>query len=700
MTIMPLDRRETGNLPAETTRLVGRRAELAELRRLCERSRLVTVTGPGGVGKTRLALRAVAEMAPDLADGAWWVTLSPLELGASLPYAIAEALWLVNQTTDPMIEVLADYLAGREALLLWDTCEHLAEACAPVAERLLAAAPGLRILATSRRRLGAPSEETFALEPLSVEDGDAVALLAERAAEALPGFAVTVRNRQAVLRICRRLEGLPLAIELAAARLGEWPLEQLAARLDDRFAALETEAAAYSADPPWHQALRTAIGWSHQWCSPAERLLWARLSVFAGSFEADAAAQVCADAHLPAARIPDLLTALTDKSLLTWTLTGDGERYRMLDTLREFGAFWLAQLGEHDRMRRRHRDHYRTLARQGAAAWMGPEQFAWYDRVTAELDNLRAALEFALAEPEEHCAAELAGNLWFCWICCGFPQEGRHYLERALAVDTELSPERTQALWACGMVLVALGDGEGARTRGAECVAAAESLGDARLREHGLMTAVSAMLLDDPARGPASHDHRIAEIPLREDELTLPPISARQARAIMLTAAGRTDEAVAALQDLRAVCARYGERWARAYCEAFLARAELARGSPHAADVYARSSLEVRHRLRDRLGAAMALDVLACAAADTGRAERAAWLLGLAQRLWDTLGRPQAGIPEWVAARQACEKQALGALGDHAYRRAFRSGHGTDLDTGVAYALSDLDVRPPRPTGT
>jgi predicted ATPase len=253
------------NLPIEATRLVGRRQELAELGRLCEGSRLVTVTGVGGVGKTRLALRAAAELSPRFADGVYWVELSPLEDGSSVPYAIAAALPLVDQTTHPMIDVVTDYLADRELLLVLDTCEHLAPACSQVVQELLASAPGLRILATSRRVLAVPFEQIVTLDPLPVPDcdatagvtadtgGDAVTLLADRAAAVVPGFQVGAADRADVVRLCQRLDGLPLAIELAAARLGELSVAELTRRLGDRFTLLgDTESNSSQADPPWH----------------------------------------------------------------------------------------------------------------------------------------------------------------------------------------------------------------------------------------------------------------------------------------------------------------------------------------------------------------------------------------------------------------------------------------------------------------
>jgi predicted ATPase len=262
--------RRVGNLPAETTSLVGRRSELAQF-----------------------------------PDGVWLVQLSALQHGALLGHAIAEALELADQTLRPIGEVLTDYLAQRRLLLVLDTCEHLVEECAETAEILLEGAAGLRILATSRQSLDVPGERVLVVRPLPVPEPatatggreDAVALFCERAGEVVPGFALTGHNRAEVVRLCRRLDGIPLALELAAVRLRELSVDQLAQRLDDRFALLG--APDDQAAPARHQTLRTAIGWSHELCEPPERLLWARLSVFAGEFDADAAEQVCADAQLP-----------------------------------------------------------------------------------------------------------------------------------------------------------------------------------------------------------------------------------------------------------------------------------------------------------------------------------------------------------------------------------------------------------------
>ncbi|WP_052869717.1 ATP-binding protein [Streptomyces niger] len=707
---MAAEERRVGNLTAPRTEMVDRRTEVTKIRQLFEGAsgaapaRLVTLTGVGGVGKTRVALDAAAALQPRFRDGVWLVELSPLRQGVLLPHTIAEALPLADQTTRPMIDVLAEYLAERELLLVLDTCEHLTDACAMAAEALLRAAPGLRILATSRRALDVVGERILTIEPLPVsEDGDAragaadaVVLLTMRAQEAVPSFTVTDADRAELVRLCRRLDGLPLAIELAAARLRDLPVRELTARLDDRFAVLgDTDGVATDAEPPWHQALRTAIGWSHQLCTPAERLLWARLSVFAGSFDAETARQVCADDHLPAQEIPAVLGTLTEKSILSWQPTGGGERYRMLDTLREYGAHWLRDLGEEDALRRRHRDHYLALARRGDAAWIGPDQFAWYDRMTAEHDNFRAALEYSLTEPEGHTALELTGSLWFFWHGCGFVKEGRHYLDQALAADTTPSPARVKALYASGQVLVYLGDLPALEERAAECTALAAHFGDTE-RSYAAATDLRVLTLRGDLAQAVSRAEAQLATDWREKPLTLVPLTTLIFVAHTLVASGRFEEALAWLDELSAACDQNGERSMRAWGDFFRSQAELALGRFQVAHEHARAALLVKHRLREGMGIGLALESLARSATATGRSRHAAWLLGLATQLWETLGRPQAGIPPMVAAHQVCERQTREALGEDAYQRAFEAGCAIDLDTGIAHVLDPTGTLPPR----
>ncbi|QEV21175.1 ATP-binding protein [Streptomyces alboniger] len=703
----PTERRP-GNLPPETTSMVGRGLELRQLERLCGRSRLVTVTGVGGVGKSRLARRAAAGLRPRFADGVWWVELTGLSEGTLLAHSIAETLPLSDQSTRPMLDVVADYLADRELLLVLDTCEHLTDACAMAAEALLRAAPKLQIMATSRRRLGLMAEEVLILEPLRVprdqedmDDSEAVTLLVERAAETVPGFTVDAADATAVVRLSQLLEGLPLAIELAAARLGRMPVDELVKRLPDRFGLLQDsdgapeEATDGAPDcgpspasrsrpgrqvPPWHRALRTTIGWSHELCTPAERLLWARLSVFAGSFDTEAAVAVCADEHLPEEDIPGLLGVLVDTSIANWLPTPEGsDRFRMLDTVREYGAHWLRELGEEEPLRHRHLAHYRAFARQADSEWLGPEQLTWYTRTAAEYSNLRAALDLSLLRPEGHAALELAGNLWFFWHACGFPREGQYYLAQALAADRAPSPERGKALWAEGMVFATLGDPEAVGARATEIASTAVRFGCAATADRAdTLSSVAAVMLGDHARA-ATFSQAVLDRH-RCSPMAQPAHSAGFVRSMVYIKEGRIDEAVAVLDHVRADCDRHGEQWSRAFADYMCARAELARGRVAAAFDHGQASWLTKRRLDDSLGMAVALDVLAAAASAAGDARRTAHLLGLAQQVWDTLGTPQIGVSEWIATRRTCEEQARRALGDDVYATVFQNGHRTPQD--------------------
>ncbi|WP_406318829.1 NB-ARC domain-containing protein [Streptosporangium sp. NBC_01639] len=343
-------RTHRGNVPAETSSLVGRRAELGRIAMLVGRSPLVTLTGVAGVGKTRLAVRTAErhrDPSAGFTDGVWVVELSAQQNGDLLGHEIAAVLGLREQAARPQSEVLADHLADKRLLLVLDTCDHLVDAAAALLGRVLPEAPHVRVLATSRRPLNLPGEQVLPIEPLAAPGpgatGAAVRLFTQRAHALVPGVTL---DPVAVARVCRLLDGIPLAIELAVRRLRALSVQQIAERLDDRFALL----VGGSRTPLGrHQTLRTAVGWSHELCTAQERLLWARLSVFAGRFDADDVRAVCADGWLTGLPLADLV----DRSILI----AEGSHYRMLDTIRDYGREWLRRLGEEDVLIRRHRDH-------------------------------------------------------------------------------------------------------------------------------------------------------------------------------------------------------------------------------------------------------------------------------------------------------------------------------------------------------
>ncbi|MFE1348052.1 ATP-binding protein, partial [Streptomyces sp. NPDC058757] len=397
------------NLPAEPNRFVGRAGEQAELAALLGESRLVTVLGVGGVGKTRLALRVAAAVQKRYGEGVRLAELAPLRDPGLIEHALVEALGLTDHTLRAPREVLVEHLADRRLLLVLDGFEHLVEAAAPLVHALLAAAPGLTVLAAGRLPLRLPGEAVLALAPM--DEPDALALLAERAARA---GAPALPRDEAVRELCRRLDGIPLALELAAGRLPLLSVEQLLARLDDRFRLLGDGGRGV---PPRHRTLRTAIGWSHELCTPRERLLWARLSVFAGPFDLEAVEYVCGGPDLPQEAVLDLLGGLLAQSLVTREDTAAGPGYRMLDTVAAYGAEWLAALGDTERMRRRHRDWYMGLATWCELEWFSPRQAEVAARTAAALPNLRAALDLCLELPDDaHLAQHLAGTLWFAWV--------------------------------------------------------------------------------------------------------------------------------------------------------------------------------------------------------------------------------------------------------------------------------------------
>ncbi|MBZ3904358.1 LuxR family transcriptional regulator [Streptomyces scabiei] len=490
--------RETGALPAVFTSFVGRQRETAEVRRLLGSARLVTLTGAGGVGKTRLALEVATASARTFPGGVWLVDLAPVRDPALVAEAAAVALGVVDQGTRPVLELLAARVSGRRLLMVLDNCEHLVEACAQLAQQLLTVAAEVRILATSRETLQLTGEHVVAVAPLPRDE--AAELLAQRAAAVRPGFRLTEANRAAVHRLCADLDGLPLAIELAASRLRTLAVEPAIERLADRFALLT---AGSRAARPHQRTLRAAIDWSWELCGPAERLLWSRLSVFAGSFTLEAAEGVCAGegpvvgtggragegsaagaggrtgAGLAAGEVLDVLDRLVAQSLVEHAGTEQRPRYRLLETIRQYGWERLADGTERQRMRRRHRDHYLAVAERCHQDWFGPRQAEVLTRLRADHSNLIAALEYPTTATDE--AAHPA------------PDEDRQAAlslasAQAVAAHTALGDRSGVVAWRCALGAAQTLDGD---PRAADTCA--QALGDTE--EHGERWARAHLLM-------------------------------------------------------------------------------------------------------------------------------------------------------------------------------------------------------------
>jgi non-specific serine/threonine protein kinase len=465
------------NLPQQLTSFIGREREVGEVRRLLSLSRLLTLTGPGGCGKTRLAIEVAGSwVAPDPAspdefpDGVWLVELAPLSDPALVLQALAMALSVRDTPDLPLLDTLIAYLQARQLLLVLDNCEHLIETCASLVEALLRSCTLLCVLATSREALSIPGETTFVVPSLSLPDTqhlpragklpeyEAIQLFVERSRAAQPNFMLTEENAAAVAQICTRLDGIPLAIELAAARVKLLSVEQIAARLDDRFRLLTGGSRTAL---PRHQTLGATIEWSHDLLSEKERVLFRRLAVFAGGFTLEAVESICAGDGLDPYEGLDLLSHLVDKSLvMVLEEKGQGEaHYRLLETVRQYAQDRLLESGEAATLRNRHLDYYLRLAKEAEPRLTSVERSAWLDRLEAEHDNLRAAIQWGLSTSPV-TGLELTSALWWFWHYRGYWSEGRQWLERALGqADGRASPRaRAKALYGLGALSWLLGD--------------------------------------------------------------------------------------------------------------------------------------------------------------------------------------------------------------------------------------------------
>src|SRR6266566_20555 len=431
-----------GNLPAEPNRFIGRERDLAELALLLTDVRLLTLCGTGGIGKTRLALRLGGDVADGFPDGAWLVSLADVTGPALVSARVAGALGVREEPGQPLEATLEDALRGRRLLMILDNCEHLVAACAQLCARLLASCRWLRVLATSREPLRVPGETVWRVPPLSLPSAgtaahelgehEAIRLFTERAAAARPGFALGPANASAIAGVCRTLDGMPLAIELAAARVGALAVEQINGRLANRFQLL---AAGHRTAPPRQRTLRATVDWSYELLTPAEQLLLRRLAVFSG-WNLEMAERVCADDRLPAQAVLDLLAALIDKSLvaLDGEVAGDA-RYRLLDTIRQYAGERLAASGETAQLRRRHRDcmveYIEAVAaqafRRGNPPW--PARLRMYKNTRLEAGNFNTALAWSLEQNEAEPGLRLCIALRSPWVTDGDVAEGCDWLD-------------------------------------------------------------------------------------------------------------------------------------------------------------------------------------------------------------------------------------------------------------------------------
>jgi len=684
-----------GNLPAEVTSFVGRRGEVTAVRRMLTTSRLVTLTGAGGVGKTRLAQRAGAELRRGFPDGVWFVELAELRDADLVAVTVGEALGIREEEISPDAPGLAAFLADQQALLILDNCEHLVGACADLAETLLRACPELRILVTSRQSLRLDGEATLTVHPLSVPADvtsctpadlaryESASLLVERATAVLPSFRVTDANCATIVKLCQALEGMPLAIELAVARLRVLSLEQILERLTDRYKLLS--AGARNA-PARQQTLRALITWSWDLCSDAERLLWSRVSVFSGGLELDAAEVVCADDRLPADTILDLIASLVDKSVLT--RAGDANvRYKMLEVTREHGAAELSAAGEHDDMARRHRDWYADLAARSDRDWVSPDQTALMQRLRHEQANLRVALEYSVTAGPPETALRFAADLQNHWFVRGFLSEGRHWLDRALAMPAPRHWTRVKALRVASWIATV----QGARDRATALLADAHELADTLppSPERAYLPLIEgnvAMFAGEYARA----------LPLLEQALAgFEELGGRSGQLWTLIVLGLSrglaetpERGYADLIAAQELGEASGEVWWRSFALWALSVLRWRAGDTAGAATAAKESLVIRRVLEDeQFTVGLAVESLAWVAGSERRDQRAATLLGASDRMWHAMHTSLASFRSLREFHDETADQVRARIGADAFTAASRRGFELSTADAVAVAL-------------
>jgi predicted ATPase/DNA-binding CsgD family transcriptional regulator len=664
-----------GRLPAEASRFFGRSDEAAAVKDALARSRLVTLTGPGGVGKTRLAVTVARELAPVFPDGVFIADLSAAWDAAGLVRAAVSALGLAGsgrRAEQREAGWLARQLRGRRLLLILDTAEQVADACAALAEAILRAGAGPVLLVTSRQALDLPGEVVFRIGPLPVTDdgGAAVALFADRAAAA--GVEVTADMLPTLVRLCRLLDGMPLAIELAALRLRAVGLDELLARLPGHLRLLASGRRAAAGDR--QQSVEASIGRSYRLCSPAERELWTRLSVFAGGFDLAAAEAVCGSAapgeesllpeeDSPATGVVGTLVGLVDRSVvLREADTGSTARYRLLAVVREYGA---AHATDAAADADRHRRHYLGMARSFAASFVGPRQTALVAAIARDEANLRLAFDRSLAAADDAAAVDLAAGCWPWLVCGGRLAEAAALLDRALGEEWpaagEPPAEDVRPAWLLSAALLAAqGDAAGA-----------------------------AALRGRLAQVPAPDDHGAAPLTIPAGQLAA--LLAELGGAFEALRHGEFAVCVARCEELAAGLPA-GERWLAGWLCWVRGVAQWCAGDGAAADASLGTGLALLAPFGGELAVAQHLEALGWLAAGHGDGERAARLQGAADRIWQRLAAyerlraPRSGLLVLDAERDFAERQAREILGEAEYAAAHAAGAALSTAVAVAYA--------------
>ena len=738
------------NLPAQRSSFVGREQEMLEVRRELEMTRLLTLTGAGGSGKTRLALEAARDLAEAYSDGAWLVELAPLSEDELVSKAVAEVLEVPERPGEALTDTLADVLRDRELLLVVDNCEHLVEGAARLLDVLLDTCPHLRILATSREALGVEGEVRWVVPPLSVPDpkrspaaetlqgAESARLFLARARDRDLSFTFTPENSRAVAEICRTLEGIPLAIEMAAARVGMLSVEQISARLGNT---LELLTGGGRTRTPRQRTIRGALDWSHELLSDPEKIVFRRLSVFAGGWALEASEAVASGEGVELSEVLDLLSGLVEKSLVVATPTAEGTiRYRLLEPIRQYALEKLQERGEAQPLRDRHASYFLILAEEADPALEGPEQPRWLNRLVEEHDNLRAALSWMLQRAESaEMALRMGAALGDFWYLRGHFGEGRRWLEEALAKPGRESAARARALQRVSWLAILQGDldrAEGAsqeglglegldlfRTGGGDSMTAdlQRTLGIAvsargeferamdllekslaLSREVGSVRGAGVSLFCIGGGWRAQGDVGQALRYLEEALALFREAGDPSLIASVLTHLGYTfllqgdlDRATSVSEEAAMMLREQNHRFYLGDALDNLGWVALLRGNAERAWTLFKESLGLKRELGDKQAVPEILEQLASVAGDVGEARRAARLFGAAATLRKAMGMQQEPSNHVLQGPYLSAARAL--LDDASWDAAFAEGVAMSFEEAIAYAFS-VEEHPKTPT--
>ncbi|MFD9890837.1 ATP-binding protein [Amycolatopsis sp. NPDC059027] len=677
---------------------VGRRHELVKVRGLLASGRVVTLTGTGGVGKTRLAVRVAASVREWFPGGVVFVKLAELQDARLVAALVGGELGLRHLSRRSALDAVAEHLRERRLLLVLDNCEHLASACAEFADAVRARCADVVVLATSRHPLGVCGESVLQVPPLRVPGAgevrspselkryDAARLFVDRARAVLPSFEVTEENYSDIALVCRQVEGLPLAIELAAARVRVLSVSQLARRLSTRLGLLTTGP---RVAPERHRTLRATLDWSYGLCSEAEQRVWTRVSVFSGSFDRVAAEHVCG------AGAAEVLDGLVDKSVLAREEQGES-RYRMTEVLREYGQDLLEESGDRQRVARRHRDFYAALCGRFEAEWSGPEQVTWLGRIQRDYANIRAAFDFCLTEPAEAATAlEMDRSLQDFLAVQGYGAEVFIRLDRALRLVPDDEPLRVTGLRRKASFALFLGDADATIAELVRAGVLAERLHhEVEAAYVAALWGLAALITGNP--GPAVPLFENALKTFRARGVVRGEFFTQCCYGLVIGLSGERDRGRDVIQEEIARCVACGDIYWQAWSWFALAFLDVYLGETAAAEDAGQHALRLMRDIDNVLVKALTNEVLAIAAGERGEHTRAVMLLGIADALWAKMGelpkRTTAGVRLHHRYRGRARLALAGAqriLGDAVFATTFAEGRALAGDLALRYALGE-----------